>query len=144
MKSEFYINFENGLPKGTAQSKGERIAYKIANGRRVPYIHHFKKAKVSTARTEFELKLKRYKPTEPLKGPIRLTVILYFDIKAPKKFWGNYKTTRPDCDNYAKELIDSMTAVGYWEDDSEIADLHVVKYYSEKGAIYIKAEELKE
>lgn len=144
MKTEFYLNFENGLPKSTAQQKGERIAYKIANGRRVPYIHHFKKAKVSSARTEFELKLKRYKPTEPLEGPIRLTVILYFDIKAPKKSWGNYKTTRPDCDNYAKELIDSMTSLGYWEDDSQIADLHIVKYYSEKGAIYIKAEELKE
>lgn len=144
MKSEFYINFEKGLPKGTAQSKGERIAHKFVGGRRVEYIQHYKKANVCSARTEFELKLKRYKPTEPLKGPIRLTVILYFDIKAPKKLWGNYKTTRPDCDNYAKELIDSMTAVGYWEDDSEIADLHVVKYYSEKGAIYIKAEELKE
>ena len=144
MKNNIFLNFENGMPKGTSQEKGECIRYKIREGRRVPYIHHFKEKHVEGMRAEFELKLKRHKPKKPVQGPVRLSLSLFFDVKRPKKLWGTYKTTRPDLDNYAKELIDSMTAVGYWEDDSEIADLHVVKYYSEKGAIYIKAEELKE
>ena len=39
------MNFENGLPKGTAQQKGETIKYK-ANGQ--PYIQHYKKDKVKS------------------------------------------------------------------------------------------------
>ena len=44
--NEFYLRFENGMPKGTSQEKGECIRYKISGGRRVPYIHHFKKATI--------------------------------------------------------------------------------------------------
>ena len=144
MKNEFFLRFENGMPKATAQQKGECIRYKIHGGRRVPYIHHFKKAGVSAARQEFELKLKRYRPKQKATGPIRLTVILYFDKKSPKKAWGTYKITRPDCDNYAKELIDSMTAVGFWEDDAQIADLRVIKYYAESATIFVRTEDLEQ
>ena len=28
MKIEFYLHFENGMPKGTAQMKGETIKYR--------------------------------------------------------------------------------------------------------------------
>lgn len=141
-KTEFYLRFEEGMPKATAQMKGECIRYKVSGTRRVPYIHHFKKAGVSATRREFELKLKAHRPKQKITGAVRLTLILYFDKKSPKKAWGTYKVTRPDCDNYAKELIDSMTAVGFWEDDAQIADLHIVKYYAEKATIFVRVEEL--
>ena len=137
---EFYLRFDSGIPQGTAQEKGECIRYKTSNGRRVPYIHHFKKANVQGARTEYELKLKRYKPRKPSDKPIRLTIIFYYSIKGPQKIWGKYKTKRPDCDNAAKELIDAMS--GFWLDDAQIVDLHIKKYYAEKATIYIKVEEL--
>ena len=142
--NEFYLRFENGMPKGTSQEKGECIRYKISGGRRVPYIHHFKKAAVGSARQIFEYSLKRYRPKKPSTAPISLTLILYFDIKGPKKLWGTPKTTRPDCDNYAKELIDSMTTLGFWEDDAQVYELKVKKYYAEKSTIYVRVEELKE
>lgn len=140
--TEFYLRFENGMPQATAQEKGESIRYMMKNGKRTPYIHHFRKANVSAARTEFIYKLKRHAPKEPLAGPIRLTVILYFDKKAPKKDWGKYKTTRPDCSNYVKELEDAMTECGFWFDDNQIADLRVIKYYAESATIYVRLEEL--
>ena len=142
MTNEIYLRFENGLPKGTAQHKGERIATRYVNGRRVQYIHHYKTDSVSAARQEYEYKLMKYRPKTPSQNPIALTVCLFFSIKAPRRLWGTYKTTRPDCDNYAKELIDAMTAVGFWEDDAQVVDLHIVKRYAEQATIYIRWEEL--
>lgn len=142
MKNNIFLNFENGMPKGTSQEKGECIKYKISEGRRVPYIHHFKEKHVEGMRAEFELKLKRHKPKKPVQGPVRLSLSLFFDVKRPKKLWGTYKTTRPDLDNYAKELIDAMTAVGFWIDDAQVSELKVSKRYAEKASIVIQWEEL--
>ena len=140
MKNTFYLNFENGLPKGTAQQKGEAIRYK-ANGQ--PYIQHYKKAKISAARTEFIYKLKKHAPKVPTDKPVRLIVFLCFDIQ-DRKLWGKYKTRRPDVDGYLKEFMDAMTDCGFWKDDAQVADLRVVKTYGEKGSIVVTVEDLEE
>lgn len=141
MTNEIFLHFESGMPTGTAQEKGECIRYRIVDGRRVPYIHHFKKPEVEAMRRIFELSLKKHRPKKPAEGPVRLKVILYFDVKE-RKLWGKYKTKRPDCDNYVKELKDAMTSVGFWNDDAQVVDLRVVKYYAEKATIFIQWEEL--
>lgn len=143
MKLDFYLNFENGMPKATAQEKGETVKYKRdKTGRLVPYIKHYKRANVKTASTLFAYQLKKHAPKEPIEGPVKLTMFFYFDIKSPKKLWGTYKTTRPDVENFYKEIADVMTSCGYWRDDNQVVDLHLVKRYAEKATIYIKLEEL--
>lgn len=138
MANRFILHFET-MPKGTAQQKGECIRYKFVGDKRVPYVHHFKKASVSALRTELEWRLKQFKPKTPAEVPVRLFLVLYFDIKDKSK-WGKVKDTRPDCDNSAKELIDAMTDLGFWEDDALVADLHIKKYYAEKASIYVEWE----
>ena len=133
----FTLNFENGMPKGTAQQKGEAIRYK--NG--APYIQHYKKDKVSAMRQEFIYKLKKHAPKNPAAGVVGLTVIFTFDVKNPK-LWGEYKTTRPDADNIIKELKDAMTACRFWKDDSQVADLHIIKVYGPAAHITVKVEDL--
>ena len=142
MKNEFYLRFDQGLPRATAQMKGETIKYKKINGKIVPYIDHYRKPSVQMLRNLLTYKMKRYKPDKPSEKPIRLTVILYFDVKSPKKLWGTYKTTKPDCDNYVKEIKDVMTDLGFWKDDNQVVDLHIIKYYAENGTIFIRLEEL--
>lgn len=142
MKNEFYLRFDQGLPRTTSQMKGETIKYKKINGKIVPYIDHYRKPSVQMLRNLLTYKMKRYKPDKPSEKPIRLTVILYFDVKSPKKLWGTYKTTKPDCDNYVKEIKDVMTDLGFWKDDNQVVDLHIIKYYAEKGTIFIRLEEL--
>lgn len=144
MKSEFYLHFPEGLPRATSQEKGEAIRYKRVGDKILPYIDHYRKPKVQALRNELTLKMKRYCPKETSEKPIRLTVILYFDIKAPKKLWGTYKTTKPDCDNYVKEIKDVMTLLKFWKDDNQVVDLRVVKYFAEKGTIFIRMEELED
>lgn len=133
MKIEMYLPFEEGLPQSTAQQKG----YNRRTGA------FYRKEKVARARRLFIVKMVKSKPKKPSDKPIALTICLYFSVKSPKKLWGTYKTTRPDCDNYAKELIDAMTDIGFWKDDAQIVDLHITKHYAEKATIYIRMEELK-
>lgn len=141
MANRFILHFET-MPKGTAQQKGECIRYKFVGDRKVPYVHHFKKANVSATRTELEWRLKQFKPRTPATAPVRLFIILYFDIKDKSK-WGKPKDTRPDADNFAKECIDALVSVGFFRDDALVSDLHIKKYYSEKASIYVEWEEIK-
>ena len=121
------------MPKGTAQEKGERIAYRFEGGRKIPYIDHYRKPEVQASRNQLTLMMKKYRPKQPSDRPIRLMVCLYFNISKPKKLWGKYKTTRPDCDNYVKEIKDVMTDLKFWNDDAQVVDLRVIKRYSEKA-----------
>lgn len=144
MKLEFYLHFENGMPKGTAQQKGETVKFRRNEaGKLVPYIKHYRTEKVSAERGQFILRMKRYAPKKRIEGPVKLTVLLYFDVK-DRKLWGKYKPTRPDCDNYVKEIKDAMTVSRFWKDDNQVVELRVVKRYAEKASIYIRVEELPE
>ena len=141
MKLEFVLKFPGGMPKGTSQQKGEKVCYRKDGS---TYIQHYMKQTVGTAATLFTLKLIEHKPERKLRGPIKLFVVFYFNVKSPKKLWGTYKTTRPDTDNMIKLLKDVMTKQGFWEDDAQVADEHVIKRFAEEASIYIRIEEAEE
>ena len=141
MSEPFIITLEEGMPKGTAQQKGECVRYKFVGDKKVPYVHHFKKANVSALRQVLEWRFKAYRPKHPVENPVRLFVVLYFDTKERSK-WGKAKTTRPDLDNWAKECIDALVSAGFFKDDALIVDLHIKKYWAEKASIYVEWEEL--
>ena len=141
MKLEFIMRFPDGMPKGTSQQKGEKVGFRKDGS---TYIHHYTKNKVATAATLFALQLKKNRPAKPMEGPIKLFVVFYFNVKRPKKLWGKYKTTKPDTDNYLKLLKDVMTKQGFWTDDAQVADEHVIKRFAEEASIYIRVEEAEE
>lgn len=142
---DIFLNFEMGLPRTTAQEKGEAIKYKVIRVkntiRKVPYISHYRKPEVEQARTLYAYKLKPFRPKTPSVLPIKIEVFAYFDVKDRSK-WGKLKPTKPDAENWFKELADVMTQLGFWQDDNQIVDLHIVKYYAEKGSIVIRWEEI--
>jgi len=65
-----------------------------------------------------------------------LQVVLVFYMPTPKSLSKKkiektyYVSKRPDVDNLAKAVMDAINQVGLWEDDSQIADLRVIKAYS--------------
>lgn len=132
------INLMVDPPRTTAQEKGERIV-NPPHGK--PFIVHYEKDKVKMARRMYAALLAQYVPREPMKGAVALDVTFCFRVKsAPKK---RYKITRPDTDNSVKLLKDVMSDLHFWNDDSQVADEHCVKYEApDEGYIIIRVNEL--
>lgn len=65
-----------------------------------------------------------------------LQVVLVFYMPTPKSLSKKkiekiyYVDKRPDVDNLAKAVMDAINQVGLWEDDSQVAELRVIKAYS--------------
>lgn len=75
----------------------------------------------------------------PINGPVFLATVFYWkeDDKHP---FGTFKTTKPDTDNLVKLLKDSITDVGIWKDDSQVAGEQICKQYWSIPGIFIRIE----
>ena len=86
-----------------------------------------------------------YAPAHLVEGPIELHVKVYKPTlksfskkkKAAAETGELRPTTKPDADNYVKGIKDGLNKV-IWQDDSQIVDLHVSKFYSEKPRVEVK------
>lgn len=138
MKESFFLTFPT-MPKGTSQQKGIRIV----SGKPL----FFEKSKVESAERQFRFALSKHIPERPSDKPIKLVIWFVFDTKDKHK-WGKVKPTRPDTDNYLKLFKDCMTAGkdgrGFWIDDAQVVDEHVLKTYGEVARIYVSWEEIDE
>lgn len=87
----------------------------------------------------------QHAPKELLEGPLKMDVVVY---RPSLKSFSNKKkreaekgiirpVTRPDVDNYVKGIKDALNKV-IWKDDSQVVDLSVSKYYSDKPRVEIK------
>lgn len=50
-------------------------------------------------------------------------------------------TTKPDSDNYLKGIKDALNSV-IWKDDSQIVDVHVSKWYSQRPRVEVQIQNL--
>jgi Holliday junction resolvase RusA-like endonuclease len=88
-----------------------------------------------------------FRPQKPLEGPV--SVYVSFVIQRPKALMGKKHLPsripaikRPDLDNLVKGLLDALQ--GFWIDDSQIVELHLIKAYAAKEEdphIYININE---
>lgn len=46
-------------------------------------------------------------------------------------------TTRPDCDNCGKVVLDALNGVAY-NDDKQVVDIHISKFYGENPCIVVR------
>lgn len=73
---------------------------------------------------------------QPIDGALSATVQFWFALPASKArkrpVPQTHKTTKPDCDNLAKAVLDACNGVVY-ADDSQVARLTVEKYVAAQG-----------
>lgn len=121
------------IPKGTAQMKR-------ANFRNGTF---FEGKDIKAAREFYLSEIGPEAPETPFNGPISVSVEFYYPIKDKSKK-GQFKTSRPDCDNLVKLLLDCMTQLRFWDDDAQIAILKITKKYSvtDEAGIMIYVKEL--
>lgn len=96
---------------------------------------------VKDARAKLLAYVAKYKPDEPMTGPVSLTAAWHFPITEGHAN-GKPKTTKPDTDNMQKLLKDVMTKAGFWKDDAQVFSEVVVKIYSKNPGINIIVEEM--
>jgi len=87
---------------------------------------------------------------KPIEGPVRL--LLDIGLPRPKSHFRHtgivrekapdHHTSKPDVDNLAKAIMDVLTDIGIWRDDSQVCYLLVAKRYSLKPGVAIVYEEV--
>ena len=84
-----------------------------------------------------------------LYGPIRATIEAYYTIPKSKSKRVRERmlrqlerpTKKPDVDNIAKAILDSLNGIAY-RDDSQIVELNMKKLYVDMGFVKVTLEEL--
>jgi Holliday junction resolvase RusA-like endonuclease len=129
---EFFVY---GIPKGQPRGK----PFRAPGG----HARIFDPGTANTWKSAVADAAKPFLPERPralaLEGPLLLRVDLFFP--RPKDHYtkkGNqlklgspsWHTKVPDADNLAKAVMDTLTAMGVWRDDSQIAELVTKKFYA--------------
>ncbi len=76
-------------------------------------------------------------PMTPLVGPLKVSMTFF--VKAPKRKLRNHPSVKPDLDNYAKGVSDSLNGI-LWKDDAQIVDMVLSKRYAQAPQIQITVE----
>lgn len=124
------------------QTKGNRIV-KTATGR--TFVARYTPAKVKHNSASLAAMMVKWIPSKPLEGPIGMAVWFHYPWlkgatrkqKASGQCW---KDTKPDLDNLFKNLADTMQGCGFFRNDSQIADVRLVKCWSERPGVEVRIE----
>lgn len=124
--TEFFIDMIP--PTSTHQERG----CTIVNGKRKYYDRSN-----GDARQKLKAFLALYRPKESARGAVQLIVKWCFPVKG-KHINGEPYINRPDVDNLCKALLDVMTELGFWKDDSKVYSLVCEKFWAARPGLYIK------
>jgi Holliday junction resolvase RusA-like endonuclease len=130
-------------PKTTAQQKGAFYSPHLKR------IVHFKKKEVVESESDYMSLLAPHVPGEPLRGAVKFTAVFVWPFRKAESKRNKAKPlvpmdVKPDFDNLAKTLCDVLTKLRFWEDDANVTDGRVVKFWGANPGVYILAHELNE
>lgn len=139
--------FVPGVPKG--QPRVKAFARKMG-GKFVARV--FTPGTAEEWKSQIALAGAAVKPVVPFVCALKLR--LTFQLPRPKNHFytgkradvlrddaPRYHTGKPDSDNFAKAVMDAMTVLGFWQDDGQVAELHIVKKYSDAPGCHIHIAE---
>jgi len=124
------------------QSMRHRI---IVDGTGRRYIASYTPAKVKANSQTIASLVAQHRPRDPLSGPLRATYVLTYPWRSStsqraRKAGPMPKDTKPDCDNLGKNLSDTLQRSGFFANDSQIADLRIVKQWGDQAGVTVRLE----
>ena len=131
------ISFHLDIIPPTATSQTKRLVMVAGKPRFFPKKEHAK------AESSLIALCKPHAPADPLDGPILLEVDFIFPWRASetkrRREWKQLPNDkRPDCDNLVKLVGDVLTKLDFYNDDGQVADLRVRKFWGESPGIGIQ------
>ena len=118
------------IPQTTHQS-GTRIDFRSKRT--------YKSKQLQEVEAFYTKLLKPFAPEAPIVWGALVEISFYY--KTTKSLRGFPRLARPDVDNMAKTVLDVMTKLGYWNDDSQVIQLKTGKFNSDTNKICIKVTE---
>lgn len=93
--------------------------------------------------------LEKYRGQPILENPLKVKIIAYYEIpkstskkrRLEMKDDKVFPTVKPDTDNIAKSILDSLNNIAYL-DDKQVVKLEVEKYYSDVASVVVMIDEL--
>lgn len=93
--------------------------------------------------------INKYPNFKPLEKALKVKIFAYYEIPQSKSKKIKLDmlddklrpTIKPDTDNIAKSILDSLNKIAYL-DDKQVVDLIVKKMYAEKPCVYVVIEEI--
>jgi len=128
-------------PKATSQGAGKRIA--IIRGKPM----FFKNQKAQSAENDLTLLASRHAPESPMEGPLHLSITFAWPWRACESKKNRAlglmpHASKPDCSNVVKMLEDVLTKLRFWNDDNQVAELSVRKFWSDQPGINVSIRNL--
>lgn len=113
------------------------------------FIKAFTPKKTIDAENDFKLQSLQYKPVTPTEMPLKIEILIFRAIpvsfskkKQEQAANGEIRPiTKPDCDNYAKLILDAMNGI-FFSDDSQVISLNIEKYYSREPRVEVSIVEV--
>ena len=129
-----------GKPQGKARPRFRKVGEKVSTYTPKTTVEY-----ENAVRAAYERQCKN----KMLDGAVRAWITAYFPIpksdskgKRAAKLGGEIKhTVKPDGDNVAKAILDSLNGHAY-KDDSRVCELSVRKLYSENPRVVVTLEEI--
>jgi Holliday junction resolvase RusA-like endonuclease len=117
------------VPIRTTHQSDLRIL-KTKDGRQ--FVGKTSKSEVVKWMKEFSLCANHFIPDVPYEGPLEVTLYFGFPLIKSDKGKDSAMTTKPDFDNLAKSMLDTLTKMGFWGDDSQVVFGKVMKFRTKR------------
>lgn len=136
------------IPYICKAKQGDRARVIAAKSGRT-FVQHYPTAETRENAESLASLIVPHRPDMPMAGPVRLDLTFRFpwrksDSRKQRQAGSRPKDTKPDWDNLGKQVSDVLEASGFFANDSQIAEVHLVKLFTDSPGIDVVLQELEE